>query len=239
MDTVGLFSAEVEHLFIEWIKKHIKKGDLTLFERFFKADPWIVNRCDQSKITVFMWICIYGRLDFLRFLFKQESYPGEIISHYRRDKDGNSVWHYLAEKKNHLLLEEVLEYFGKIGIKVCFRNFNGITPVMKAAMRGRTLSVLSLIKYGANPNQKDYLKGFNTWDWAVFTGHADLVKSLNKDYQKPLFMHFPLYKLDVFHRRHKKKPKIIITSCEDNVYEKLPEQNPNFLCVKKLNKYGK
>lgn len=52
-------------------------------------------------------------------------------------------------------------------------------------------------------------------------------------------MHFPLYKLDVFHRWFKKKPKIIITGCKHNVYEKLPEQNPKFLCVKKLNKYGK
>nr|P0C966.1 RecName: Full=IkB-like protein; AltName: Full=Ankyrin repeat domain-containing protein A238L; AltName: Full=p28 [African swine fever virus tick/South Africa/Pretoriuskop Pr4/1996]AAB71355.1 Cr1-5ELp28 [African swine fever virus] len=230
---------QIENLFVGWIKKHIRNGDLTLFEEFFKTDPWIVNRCDKNGSSVFMWICIYGRIDFLKFLFKQESYPGEIINHHRRDNDGNSALHYLAEKKNHLILEEVLGYFGKNGTRICLPNFNGMTPVMKAAMRGRTLNMLSLIKFGADPTQKDYHRGFTAWDWAVFTGNMELVKSLNHDYQKPLYMHFPLYKLDVFHRWFKKKPKIIITGCKNNVYEKLPEQNPNFLCVKKLNKYGK
>nr|QTP96349.1 hypothetical protein [African swine fever virus] len=90
---------EIENLFVKWIKKHIRNGNLTLFEEFFKTDPWIVNRCDKNGSSVFMWICIYGRIDFLKFLFEQESYPGEIINPHRRDKDGNSALHYLAEKK--------------------------------------------------------------------------------------------------------------------------------------------
>ncbi|XP_042188181.1 ankyrin repeat domain-containing protein 33B [Callorhinchus milii] len=100
-----------------------------------------------------------------------------------QDKEGNTALIIAAQAGHITITNYLLNYFP--GLDIERRNVHGFTPLMKAAMQGRTECVRALLLAGADIRATDPGRQFTPLQWAVFTARHDTTFLIHKLLAKP------------------------------------------------------
>ncbi|PNF13994.1 hypothetical protein B7P43_G08584 [Cryptotermes secundus] len=101
--------------------------------------------------------------------------PGVDIN--KPDNEGNTPLHFAAQA-GHV---EVLNFMlNKCTVEVDARNAMGFTPLMKAALQGRTKCAKLLLFAGASPTLRDTGRGLRAEQWARFCGRYVCAEVIEK-----------------------------------------------------------
>ncbi|XP_046395498.1 uncharacterized serine-rich protein C215.13-like [Ischnura elegans] len=98
------------------------------------------------------------------------------------DTEGNTPLHFAAQAGHADILNILLSRCA--GVDVDARNALGFTPLMKAALQGRTKCAKLLLIAGASPTLRDSGRGFRAEQWARFCGRyvcAEAIEKLSKN----------------------------------------------------------
>lgn len=94
------------------------------------------------------------------------------------DNEGNTPLHFAAEAGMDEIVNLLLSR--SRSIKCDIKNAHGITPLMKAAIQGRTKCAKLLLFAGASPTEIDYGRGFRPDQWARFCGRFSCAEMIEK-----------------------------------------------------------
>lgn len=122
-----------------------------------------VNFTDSSGRTAISYMAGNGASTFLEVTL---SFSG--INPNVPDNEGNAPLHFAAQAGQIDSLNILLQRCP--GIEVDTRNNLGFTPLMKAALQGRTKCAKILLFAGANPTLRDHGRGLRAEQWARFCG---------------------------------------------------------------------
>ncbi|XP_071444127.1 uncharacterized protein [Hetaerina americana] len=98
------------------------------------------------------------------------------------DTEGNTPLHFASQAGHADILNILLSRCA--GVDVDARNALGFTPLMKAALQGRTKCAKLLLIAGASPTLRDSGRGFRAEQWARFCGRyvcAEAIEKLSKN----------------------------------------------------------
>lgn len=138
------------------------KKIVTRVEKFGLGDM-DVNFTDSSGRTAISYMAGNGASTFLEATL---SFSG--INPNVPDNEGNTPLHFAAQAGQIDSLNILLQRCP--GIEVDTRNKLGFTPLMKAALQGRTKCAKILLFAGANPTLRDHGRGLRAEQWARFCG---------------------------------------------------------------------
>ncbi|KAK0091856.1 hypothetical protein PV326_002616 [Microctonus aethiopoides] len=122
-----------------------------------------VNASDSSGRSAISYIAGNGADRMLEIVL---SLPG--INPNLPDNEGNTPLHFAAQAGQAESLNILLQRNADIELDA--RNVLGFTPLMKAALQGRTKCAKILLFAGANPTLRDYGKGLKAEQWARYCG---------------------------------------------------------------------
>ncbi|ODM98206.1 Ankyrin repeat domain-containing protein 33B [Orchesella cincta] len=134
----------------------------------------VVNFQDQAGRTALSYGCGCGNViiidEISKFKFADPNLP---------DNDGNAPLHYSAVCGHSEGIDLLLNRFhGDVDVNV--RNVSGLTPLMKAALQGRTRCAKSLITAGASPFLRDHIRGLTAAEWARLCGKHMFAEIVNR-----------------------------------------------------------
>ncbi|KAJ9599920.1 hypothetical protein L9F63_009748 [Diploptera punctata] len=102
--------------------------------------------------------------------------PGLNIN--KPDNEGNTPLHFAAQAGHVEIINYLLSQC--TGVEVDARNDLGFTPLMKAALQGRTKCAKLLLFAGASPTLRDTGRGLRAEQWARFCGRYVCAEVIEK-----------------------------------------------------------
>ncbi|XP_069679148.1 uncharacterized protein [Periplaneta americana] len=132
-----------------------------------------LNCQDASGKTPVSYIVSSGSLPMLKAITQLPD-----VDLNKPDNEGNSPLHFAAQA-GHV---EVTNYMLSkcTGVEVDARNALGFTPLMKAALQGRTKCAKLLLFAGASPTMRDTGRGLRAEQWARFCGRYVCAEVIEK-----------------------------------------------------------
>ncbi|XP_065093757.1 uncharacterized protein LOC135714342 isoform X2 [Ochlerotatus camptorhynchus] len=130
-----------------------------------------LNSTDRSGRTAISYICSTNLTNFLE-LFLQ--LPGIDVN--KPDNEGNTPLHFAAQAGLSDVVNMLITKCRSLVIDP--KNNLGFTPLMKAALQGRTRCAKLLLFAGASPVETDTGRGFRAEQWARFCGSKFLIYHL-------------------------------------------------------------
>ncbi|XP_076649801.1 uncharacterized protein LOC143357295 [Halictus rubicundus] len=122
-----------------------------------------VNVVDSSGRTAISYMAGNGASAMLELALTFEGVDPNIP-----DNEGNTPLHFTAQAGQVECLNILLQRCPDIEVDA--RNASGFTPLMKAALQGRTKCAKILLFAGANPTLRDHGRGLRAEQWARFCG---------------------------------------------------------------------
>lgn len=122
-----------------------------------------VNVVDSSGRTAISYMAGNGASAMLELALTFEGVDPNVP-----DNEGNTPLHFTAQAGQAECLNILLQRCPDIEVDA--RNASGFTPLMKAALQGRTKCAKILLFAGANPTLRDHGRGLRAEQWARFCG---------------------------------------------------------------------
>ncbi|XP_050542195.1 uncharacterized protein LOC126906018 isoform X2 [Daktulosphaira vitifoliae] len=139
-------------------------------EEFFKNN---INDTDSTGRTLLSYLASSGSVDLIEELFKVLD-----LDYNKPDNEGNTPLHFASQAGHSeivcLLLNSCLQ------LEIDARNCLGFTPLMKAALQGRTKCAKFLLYAGASPTMRDTGRGLRAEQWARFCGRYNCADAIEK-----------------------------------------------------------
>uniref|UniRef100_A0A8D8MFZ1 Ankyrin repeat domain-containing protein 33B n=1 Tax=Cacopsylla melanoneura TaxID=428564 RepID=A0A8D8MFZ1_9HEMI len=136
-----------------------------------------VNICDNTGRTAVSYIASNGNLEVLELLLQNKH-----LDINKPDNEGNTPLHFAAQAGQ---VESINFIITKCpDVEIDARNDLGFTPIMKAAIQGRTKCAKLLLVAGASPTMRDTGRGLRAEQWARFCGRyvcADVIEKLARN----------------------------------------------------------
>lgn len=135
-----------------------------------------LNSTDKSGRTAISYICSTNLTNFLDVLLQ---IPGIDVN--KPDNEGNTPLHFAAQAGQTDALNMLLTRCRNLQLDA--KNCLGFTPLMKAALQGRTRCAKLLLFAGASPMETDSGRGLTAEQWARFCGRescADMLDNCTK-----------------------------------------------------------
>lgn len=140
-------------------------------------DATALNQADRSGRTSLSYCCANA---YLRVVESLTSMPGVDIN--KPDTDGNTPLHFAAQAGHTEVVSHLVNKCNR-SVDLDARNALGFTPLMKAALQGRTKIAKILLFAGASPHLRDFGRGLCAVEWARYTGRhvcSELIDSVQK-----------------------------------------------------------
>ncbi|XP_065340643.1 photoreceptor ankyrin repeat protein-like isoform X2 [Cloeon dipterum] len=138
-----------------------------------QLQPSDVNCFDSSGRTPVSYIASSGSLAMLEALAQ---FPAVDFNY--PDNEGNTPLHFAAQAGHVEVLNLLLSRCSSV--EVDSRNSLGFTPLMKAALQGRTKCAKLLLFAGASPALRDLGRGFRAEQWARYCGRHMCAEVIDK-----------------------------------------------------------
>ncbi|EEB18980.1 ankyrin repeat-containing protein, putative [Pediculus humanus corporis] len=127
-------------------------------------------------VTALSYIASNGTLKNLKTILKLTK-----IDVNKQDNEGNTPLHFASQAGQ----VEAINYMLSIcpNVEIDARNSLGFTPLMKAALQGRTKCAKLLLFAGASPSLRDSGRGLKAEQWARFCGRyvcAEVIEKFTK-----------------------------------------------------------
>ncbi|KAJ6640541.1 Ankyrin repeat domain-containing protein 33B [Pseudolycoriella hygida] len=135
--------------------------------------PKDLNSVDNNGRTALSYICITSYTKVLDFLLQLRG-----IDVNKADNEGNTPLHFAAEAGQAEIITMLITRSRSLIIDA--KNNFGLTPLMKAAIQGRTECAKGLILANACPLERDPFRRLTTEQWAQLCGHKDCADLINK-----------------------------------------------------------
>ncbi|KFB51016.1 AGAP006757-PA-like protein [Anopheles sinensis] len=132
-----------------------------------------LNSTDRSGRTAISYICSTNLTNFLE-LFLQ--LPGIDVN--KPDNEGNTPLHFAAQAGLSDVVNMLITKCRSLIIDP--KNNLGFTPLMKAALQGRTRCAKLLLFAGASPVETDAGRGFRAEQWARFCGRHTCAETIEQ-----------------------------------------------------------
>ncbi|XP_055626264.1 uncharacterized protein LOC129768558 isoform X2 [Toxorhynchites rutilus septentrionalis] len=132
-----------------------------------------LNSTDRSGRTAISYICSTNLTNFLE-LFLQ--LPGIDVN--KPDNEGNTPLHFAAQAGLSDIVNMLITKCRSLVIDP--KNNLGFTPLMKAALQGRTRCAKLLLFAGASPVETDTGRGFRAEQWARFCGRHTCAETIEQ-----------------------------------------------------------
>lgn len=132
-----------------------------------------LNSTDRSGRTAISYICSTNLTNFLE-LFLQ--LPGIDVN--KPDNEGNTPLHFAAQAGLSDVVNMLITKCRSLVIDP--KNNLGFTPLMKAALQGRTRCAKLLLFAGASPVETDTGRGFRAEQWARFCGRHTCAETIEQ-----------------------------------------------------------
>ncbi|XP_052894726.1 uncharacterized protein LOC128302051 [Anopheles moucheti] len=132
-----------------------------------------LNSTDRSGRTAISYICSTNLTNFLE-LFLQ--LPGIDVN--KPDNEGNTPLHFAAQAGLSDVVNMLITKCRSLTIDP--KNNLGFTPLMKAALQGRTRCAKLLLFAGASPVETDTGRGFRAEQWARFCGRHTCAETIEQ-----------------------------------------------------------
>ncbi|XP_052873059.1 uncharacterized protein LOC128278375 [Anopheles cruzii] len=132
-----------------------------------------LNSTDRSGRTAISYICSTNLTNFLE-LFLQ--LPGIDVN--KQDNEGNTPLHFAAQAGLSDVVNMLITKCRSLVIDP--KNNLGFTPLMKAALQGRTRCAKLLLFAGASPVETDAGRGFRAEQWARFCGRHTCAETIEQ-----------------------------------------------------------
>ncbi|XP_059472256.1 espin-like [Neocloeon triangulifer] len=147
--------------------------DLMTGANGLQLQPSDVNTYDNSGRTPVSYIASSGSLAMLEALAQ---FPAVDFNY--PDNEGNTPLHFAAQAGHVEVLNLLLSRCS--GVEVDARNSLGFTPLMKAALQGRTKCAKLLLFAGASPALRDLGRGYRAEQWARYCGRHMCAEVIDK-----------------------------------------------------------
>lgn len=135
--------------------------------------PDVLNKTDRNGRTALSYICSTDLIQFLDLLLQLKGIDVNI-----GDNEGNTPLHYAAQGGLSEIVNMLLTRCRSINIDA--KNCWGFTPMMKAALQGKTRCAKLLLFAGASPAVTDSGRGLNAAEWARFTERDSCAEMIEK-----------------------------------------------------------
>ncbi|XP_055611358.1 uncharacterized protein LOC129757967 isoform X2 [Uranotaenia lowii] len=132
-----------------------------------------LNSTDRSGRTAISYICSTNLTNFLE-LFLQ--LPGIDVN--KPDNEGNTPLHFAAQAGLSDIVNMLITKCRSLVVDP--KNNLGFTPLMKAALQGRTRCAKLLLFAGASPVETDSGRGFRAEQWARFCGRHTCAETIEQ-----------------------------------------------------------
>uniref|UniRef100_A0A7G3A8L6 Putative 26s proteasome regulatory complex subunit psmd10 n=1 Tax=Lutzomyia longipalpis TaxID=7200 RepID=A0A7G3A8L6_LUTLO len=132
-----------------------------------------LNSTDKSGRTAISYICSTNLTHFLDIFLQL---PGIDIN--KPDNEGNTPLHFAAQAGQVDVVNMLLSRSRSIVVDA--KNNLGFTPLMKAALQGRTKCAKLLLFAGASPVETDSGRGMRPEQWAKFCGRYSCAEMIEK-----------------------------------------------------------
>uniref|UniRef100_A0A1L8DSY6 Putative 26s proteasome regulatory complex subunit psmd10 n=1 Tax=Nyssomyia neivai TaxID=330878 RepID=A0A1L8DSY6_9DIPT len=132
-----------------------------------------LNSTDKSGRTAISYICSTNLVHFLDIFLQL---PGIDIN--KSDNEGNTPLHFAAQAGQVDVVNMLLSRSRSIVVDA--KNNLGFTPLMKAALQGRTKCAKLLLFAGASPVETDAGRGMRPEQWAKFCGRYSCAEMIEK-----------------------------------------------------------
>lgn len=132
-----------------------------------------LNSTDRSGRTAISYICSTDLINFLDILLQL---PGIDVN--KADNEGNTPLHFAAQAGQADAVNMMITRCRNLQIDT--KNYLGFTPLMKAALQGRTRCAKLLLFAGASAIETDKGRKLNAAEWARFCGRDACAEMLEK-----------------------------------------------------------
>lgn len=148
-----------------------KSGEISEVENIVdKLGSEILSSRDKHGYTVAHWVALDGNVELLRFLIERNA-PIDLPC---LGIQGPHPIHWAA-RKGHTAIIQLLLQTGQVHVNTA--DFKGLTPLMTAAMYGKTISACYLLGMSAQHHLTD-INGDTALHWAAYKGHAEIIQIL-------------------------------------------------------------
>lgn len=140
-------------------------------------DAAVLNQVDRAGRTALSYACANA---FQRVVEVLTGLPGSDIN--KSDTDGNTPLHFASQAGHTEVVSHLVNKCNR-SVDLDARNALGFTPLMKAALQGRTKIAKILLFAGASPHLRDFGRGMCAVEWARYTGRhvcSELIDSIQK-----------------------------------------------------------
>lgn len=140
-------------------------------------DATVLNQADRAGRTALSYACANA---FQRVVEVLTGLQGTDINKY--DTDGNTPLHFASQAGHTEVVSHLVNKCNR-SVDLDARNALGFTPLMKAALQGRTKIAKILLFAGASPHLRDFGRGMCAVEWARYTGRhvcSELIDSIQK-----------------------------------------------------------
>ncbi|KAK6627469.1 hypothetical protein RUM44_009946 [Polyplax serrata] len=151
----------------EEVAEVLKKATL------FGISPEDLNAVDASGRTALSYIASNGNQKNLKAILKLSK-----LDVNKGDNEGNTPLHFASQAGQVELINYMLSICPHLEIDA--RNAVGLTPLMKAALQGRTKCAKLLLFAGASPSLKDWGRGLRAEEWAKYCGRHGCAEAIEK-----------------------------------------------------------